>query len=468
MLRREARKSINFTGQTAAKSIKMKRFLTIGLIALATAGADQASAQSKRVYDDDIYYNSKQKAADEESAARDRRKASQNQQSQASYTPQQSAAPSYSSNVNNNGTQSYASGDYDQDYVDYDDDFSYATQFNRYNNSFYNRPYWSSFNNPNWYNPYWSDPYWGWSPWMSPGIGISFGAGPYWSSYWGWNTWYGYGGFNSYYYPGYAWGGGFGGMYGGYYGGYWNGYYAGLYNYGGGYRNVSYGPRFSMNANRNNLIRGGSSYAPVRGGDRNPLINGQRIAAPNTGSGNVDARGMNTNGVTGRPSPGVDNGRSRFGNAQPQQQQQAIGDRSYQDVRAVPERGFDNGASQNGAVAVPSRSFETGRTDRALQQTDRGFQQPDRGFQQQAAPARSFESAPIQAQPRSFESQPQRSFEAPQQRAMEAPRAQPAPRSFDGGGNRGGFGGGGGGFRGGGGGFGGGGGGGFRGGGGRR
>ncbi len=425
MIRREARKSINFTGQTAAKSIKMKRLLTIGLIALATAGADVASAQSKRVYDDDIYYNSKQAAEEQAAAARERRKA-QDQQTQASYTPQQNQAPSYTSD------NSAASGNYDPDYIDYDDDFSYATQFSRFNTPFYNRPYWSSFYNPYWYNPYWVDPYWGWCPWMSPGIGISFGAGPYWSSYWGWNTWYGYGGFNSYFYPGYAWGGGWGGFYGGYYGGYWNSYYAGLYN-NYGYRNISYGPRYSMNANRNNLMRG-NTLSPINRG-RNPLIDGLRT--PNSGGGqglNAPDRAI-SRGDIGTERNGVVN-----------MQQQATFDRGNRNFGTATPAEAPTRAQFNGGPVSENGSAQQSQPQRGVFQSA----QPDRGGFQQAQPNRgNFQASPNQAvQPRSFETP--RSFSAPQ-------RAEPAGRSFEGGGfggsRGGGFGGGGGGgFRGGGGG----------------
>lgn len=236
----------------------MKSLLLSVVFGMTIAGG--AMAQSGNTYDDDIYSSGP--------STRKQRSSNENREP--------SRADNYDrpgdDGFTDNGQTSY-SGD---SYIDYDDDdYYYSSSINRFGySSFYNRPYFSTFANPYWYNPYWVDPYWGWSPWNRPGlsIGVSFGS-PYWNSYWGWQNWYGYSPFNSFYYPSYYGGWGYNNWgCGGYYGNYWNGYYAGIYNgYGNGWnyrnnRNITYGPRYSMNNIANNRI--GRGYPGAVGSGR--------------------------------------------------------------------------------------------------------------------------------------------------------------------------------------------------------
>lgn len=223
----------------------MKSLLLSVLLGMTMVGG--AMAQSGNTYDDDIYSSGP--------ATKKHRSTTDDRES--------SRADNYDrpgdDQFGDNGQPSY-NGD---SYIDYDDDdYYYSSSLNRFGySSFYGRPYFSTFANPYWYNPYWVDPYWGWSPWNRSGfsVGIGFG-GPYWNSYWGWQNWYGYSPFNSFYYPSYYGGWGYSNWgCGGYYGNYWNGYYAGIYGgngWNGQYgRNVTYGPRFSMNNIANNNFR---------------------------------------------------------------------------------------------------------------------------------------------------------------------------------------------------------------------
>ncbi len=286
----------------------MKRFL-ITLLLAATALSQDAVAQSSRTYDDDIYTSGSSARGEDERRQTNTSSSSQQRNTQSTY-----GDDGYANN-NGYGDDGYSSQgrSYDNDYVDYDDDYYYSTRINRFGNPFYNRGYYSAFNNPFWYDPFWYDPFWGYNPWYRPGISISFGGGgwgggfgggPYWNSYWGYNTWYGYGGFNSCYgYPVYAggWNGGYwNGFNQGYYNGYWNGYYAGLTNgyYGGGYgyggygnsgwRQTSYGPRNSMNSG-------------LRPGNRTAFNGGRQAFATNTvlNAGPRDGRRDATPGTLG-------------------------------------------------------------------------------------------------------------------------------------------------------------------------
>jgi hypothetical protein len=322
------------------KFLIMKKLIYTGLLLF--CGTVAATAQA---YKDDIYYNGSQARKDADAQAASNRQ---------SGSTQQNNTTDYNNNNNNNNNNSSYNGNgsdnnsYTSDYIDYDDDdYSYSTNLSRFgNNSFYNRGYYSSFNNPYWYSPTWVDPYWGWSPWYRPtmSIGFGFGGGPYWNSYWGWQTWWGFGGFGSYWNtPMYAggWGMGYGmgwGMGCGYYGSYWNGYYAGVYGgypYGGGGRNygrpVTYGPRYSMNSVANNNLRssgftnGAGNRSTLRDGGVNPgtINNGGQLRYSN---GNANAaqpagqfRNNNTRefsnangGATGTVDPGATRPRGGF------------------------------------------------------------------------------------------------------------------------------------------------------------
>jgi hypothetical protein len=403
-------------------------------------GASASFAQSKRTYDDDIYYNSKNAREEEPEAEEQRPQKRASRQAAEERDTYTSSGNSYDSRSN----QRY---DDEDDYVNYDDDYYYSTQINRFNYPFYNRPYWSSFYNPYWYDPFWVDPYWGWNPWARPGFTVAFGAGPYWSSFWGWQSWYGCGGFSSYYgNPGF-------GMYGGYYSGFWNGYYAGLYNnfgYGNGrYRAITYGPRYSLNANTNSRAhnvgyqgfrreaRPNSMQTAPAAGLSTPRMNGMRAgdgsmdrsvrtrgnAMESAGSGR-ELRNNNVDyidrpgGNTRSNEPGIirDNGRAFDNDRAP--------------VTESPRSGRWNDGVRNEQMAPPA----------AQPRRERGSifggrsEAPARG----EAPARSYDQPRVE---RSF-SQPRMERSAPSPRMT-------APSRMDGGGGGRSMGSGGGGFRGG-------------------
>ncbi|GAA4461410.1 hypothetical protein GCM10023093_06010 [Nemorincola caseinilytica] len=248
--------------------------------------------------------------------------------------------------------QGYENG---EDYVDYDDDYSYSTRINRFDNDFYNMGYYSSFYNPFWYNRYWYDPFWGYNPWR-PGISVGFGYGPYWSSAWGWNTWWGYGAWGSYWnYPYYGmgwgnpyWGGGFYG--GGYYGNYWNSYYAG-FDGGRSYRTTTYGPRQAVG-----LRSGGSGVTQYRSSTVNQL--GLRNPSPSTRSNVGMYRGANDNG-----------GGRGWRNAQ----NTGTGNRTYQDGgRQRSGWGTRGTAQDQGSRPQGGRSFWGNVRNNIAQQPDGG------------------------------------------------------------------------------------------------
>lgn len=455
----------------------MKRFF-ITLLLAGVGASTAATAQSSRTYEDDIYTSGSQARGEDEV----RRSSSQSNQSTYPSSSQQQRSyndDGYASNdgYGDDGYSSY-NRSYDNDYVDYDDDdYYYATRLNRFNQPFYNRGYWSAFNNPFWYDPFWYDPYWGYNPWYRPGITVSIGGGwggyggPYWNSYWGYNTWYGYGGFNSCWgYPVYAggWGGGYwNGFNQGYYNGYWNGYYAGLYN-GGGY---GYG-------NGNGWGYGNSGWRNTSYGPRNTMNSGMRPGARTAYNGGVS--GNSNAGVILGPRNGR-KGTMEVGNAA---QPNAVRDRAAfsggEAVRTPRTAGaaVNPGTVPDRAAAAPSRyqvaadrddrlgsSPDRIRTDRAPRSTaseDRATPRfnsaPDRGAVDAAAPSRTprsfgadrntaeaprsrFNNAPAYEAPRnrsfgqsdnSFGSRPERSNNAPRYEA--APRQQsrsfeqPAPR----------------------------------------
>lgn len=409
----------------------MKRFLFAGILLLGL-GQVPAIAQSGSTYQDDIYYNSsdaeKQAAKDarNENNARYNNNNNNQQYSQNEGNNYSNSGNNYNDgNYQNNG-QSYQS----DDYVNYDDDYSYATNMRRFDNSFSNLGYYSTFNNPYWYNPYWVDPYWGYNPWMGPSFGVSIGfGGPYWSSAWGWNMWMGYPGFYSAYaYPYYGGWGYYGyGMGCGYYSGFWNGYYAGVCNgYGNygyhGYNNVTYGPRYSMNTNytaiRNNLSGNRAMTTPAgwqqpgtRGSSFNNGYNNpqqQRVA-----NNPQNVRGgytQNNNNTVASP-----NGRQNV-NATPNNR----GEMSRQNTfNSDPQAPVRNNGWQSGGNVEPSAG-------RGRFSQDNNYSRSEGQYQ------------PQQQQPQQYQ-QPQRSSgfggEQPQQqRSYQQPQRMEQPHNFGGGG----------------------------------
>lgn len=389
----------------------MKRLLFAGLV-MALFSGSAAFAQNNGGYVDDVYYNGSQAQQDAKAEAKKQKNQKQQSQDDAAYY---NSSTGNNDGYNTNGdaqvyNDSYSNGD--DTYIDYDDD-SYTSRIRRFQYPMYNAGYWGSVYSPFWYDPFYSNPYYGWGGWYTPGfsIGFGWGGGPYWNNCWGMNTWYGYGMFNSWYYPY----GGYGGW-GGYGGGYWNGYYAGLYdgsrynNVGYGRGAVNYGPRGSRNGytsvgsyGRNSGMRASArgtnmaepmsgrrsmgtaidrNAASVRGTDRAMQVDAQR----NVSGG----RGINRNDAI------------RFDNNDRATEinQNAVGQRPQQEAAPARRGGFfgniirgnsDGGSMQrsnNVERAQPSRSYEVERS-----QPSRSFSSP--------APSRSF-SSPSPAPSRSF------------------------------------------------------------------
>lgn len=374
-----------------AKSNNMKRLGIIGLLLLFAGTVSQA--QNRNTYQDDIYFSSSDARKDaEKKAAEDQKRNSQRRASERDDRNDDY----YDNNGNDNSNARIYDSKYDNgrtyeadEYVDYDDDYYYSTQMNRFGyNSFYNRPYYSAFNNPYWYDPFWVDPYWGWSPWYRPAVtvGVGFG-GPYWSSYWGWQSWWGYGSWGSYWYPGPAVGFGWGyspWWGGGYYSGYWNGYYAGMYGGGwrGGYgRSVTYGPRYSMNNMANSMRTPVSSTTGTRGlrttmptSGNNP---GNRVERTefrrsdmNTGTG----EGIRRNDAGDRQSTVRDNG--NFNTVQPggaPGSDNSIGSGGVRTERPRP-RFFNSGSSDQ--QIAPTRDNGNIQESAPIRRED-NFNRPD-------------------------------------------------------------------------------------------
>lgn len=261
----------------------MKRIWIAGL-AFSLLGISASYAQGNGGYVDDRYYSGSQAEQDAKTQAKAEKKQRQNDDTEY-YTSSGNDGYNYDGDARSYNT---ASSQYDDSYIDYDDD-SYTTRMRRFYYPMAGAGYWGSVYSPYWYDPFWSDPFYGWGGWYRPGFSIGFGIGPYWNSCWGLSAWYGFGGFSYWGYPayGYGWGGGFYGWGAGY-GGYWNGYYAGLYD-GGRYnsyrRGVNYGPRGNVG------IRSVGNYGPGRIAERSgngmvTPVNG-RINNNNLGRGNA-------------------------------------------------------------------------------------------------------------------------------------------------------------------------------------
>lgn len=372
----------------------MKRPIIYSIFLL-LIGALPAAAQGY----DDIYYT----PADAQQEAQ--QQAREDARDSARYVQRRSQS---FSEEQQEGSGGYYRGD---DYVDYENDYYYATNINRFYRPFHNMGFYSAFYNPYWYDPFWVDPYWGWSPWIRPGITISFGS-PYWTSYGGWYSWYGYPGFYSAWtYPYYA--GGWYGYNAGYYSGYWNGYYAGLYNnYGGGYRAATYGPRYSLNAAHNSNIR---TVANNVHGSRSNAIrvaeNPRRIIAQPRSNSNTVRPGIRSNDIRNN------------------------------DVRQAPDRSIRGNDIRNNEIrqAAPIERAQPGRfqsqpnsiRNEAPQMTprsnDRNFETPRQQMPvRQQAPVRQvpqIRQQPARVQPqaptRTYDA-PTRSYQAPT-RSYEAP-----------------------------------------------
>jgi len=299
----------------------MKRLLFIGALILSMAPLD-AFAQS-----DDIYSNGSEM---EKQRSTDDRRYNNNRPAYQSEYQDENAQQDQTADYNNSSDEGNT-----EEYIDYNDDYTYASHLRRFNQPFYNMGYYSPYYNPYWYDPFWTDPYWGYNPWMGSGISVGFGfGGPYWSSYWGWNTWYGYPGFSCWGYPMYA-----GGWFGPYYGGFWNGYYGGLYNGYGGYtgaHTVLYGPRYAANSRYNGL-----GYRAVYGTTVRPFAsrtsmvpNGNRMVSnPNAPVG----RSFNNNG--------------QINNTQAGRMQRAPGGYTPQNYNS-----YNGGGRQYNSAPAPMRS----------------------------------------------------------------------------------------------------------------
>jgi uncharacterized membrane protein YgcG len=368
----------------------MKRFIFTSLTLLAMSSLSPAHAQKSRQYDDDIYGGkaSSQTYSEDEPGQRSGERYRENERTYPS---------SETSSGNTYNEQDNAQ--YRDEYYNSDDDYYYSSNINRFYHPFYDRPYWSSFYNPYWYDPYWVDPYWGWSPWTRPGISISFGYGPYWSSYWGWSSWYGCPYFGSYWgYPAYG--------YGGYYSGYWNGYYSGLYNgYGdAGYHyrpTVTYGPRYTLRPasvrNTNGITTGG--------------YNGFRMAPANNTTDRSGIRGEGVRPTANQEVAPIRENRNLNANT-----------RSNAATEIAPRN--DERPVRNGWREESIKTNEDARTSRE--------------------PAQTNQRQPSDRNPRTESAPPTRSYEAPrvqEQRSFSQPRNEAPARSFDRGGG-GGFGGG--------------------------
>lgn len=378
----------------------MKRLIFAGLVALFTGTI--ASAQNNGGYVDDVYYNGTQAQQDAKVEAKKQKD-----------RPQQSDAEYYNSsgsndNYNNGDAQVYNSSySSDDEYIDYDDD-SYTSRIRRFYYPMYNVGYWGSVYSPFWYDPFFMNPYYGWGSWYTPGfsVGIGWGGGPYWNGCWGINTWFGYGGFNSWYYPygGWGWGPGWG-----YGAGYWNGYYAGLYDGGYNYRTpVYYGPRgarngmvngaYGRNANMRAANTGNNMMLPMNGRNANMnnrvignansgrdamQVDGQRVTNMNRGIGRNDAIRLDNNNRAVEINSGAVGRQSQMQEAPARRGgffNNIFGGGNSERVNRSAD--FDRGSQRNYNVeqrSMPSRSYNV---ERSAPQPSRSFSSP--------APSRSF------------------------------------------------------------------------------
>lgn len=362
----------------------MKRFFFAGMAFVLCASGGHAFAQNNGSYTDDVYYNASQAEKDAQQAAQQPADDSENE----NYYNSSGQDNSY------DGSNAADYNDYDggNGYIDYDDD-SYTMRMRRFYYPMNGVGYWGSVYSPYWNDPFFYNPYYSWGGWYTPGFSMSFGYGPYWSSGWGCNTWYGYGGFNSWYYPYYGYG---------YGSGYWNGYYAGLYDagYGNHYspsRSLNYGPRGARNQRLNNSgnygtgrrmdIQPGRTVRPLR--STQPIV-GQRTGSLNSANG---AR------------PGESRNAIRLNEGSP--------------------RVYDNNNSQQVAPRQerPSRSSwirgKSPQSNTQINNTNSGRE-------------RSYTPAPRQSSERSYSPPPQRTYSAPESAAPSRSYSTPSRGSSGG------------------------------------
>lgn len=365
-------------------------------------------------YTDDVYYNGSQAQQDAKAEAKKQKKQQKAQQGDAAYY---NSSGTDNGNYNDGNAQVYndSYGNSDDSYIDYDDD-SYTSRIRRFYYPMYNTGYWGSVYSPFWYDPFYSNPYYGWGGWYTPGfsIGFGWGSGPYWNNCWGMNTWYGYGMFNSWYYPygGYGYGGGWG-----YGGGYWNGYYAGMYDagrYNNGYGRgaVNYGPRGSRNGlttvgnyGRSAGLRSANSVtntmAPMNGRNNNAsAINRNTANASNDRGLQVDGQRAGYNNNNSRNNNINRNDAIRLDNANNRAveiDQNATGRQAQQQA---PERrgGFFNNVFRGNDNNSNSRSVERSQPSRAQQRESA----PVRSYSPSPAPSRSYSPSPSSAPARSY------------------------------------------------------------------
>lgn len=386
----------------------MKRLLLTGMM-LVAFGQLTADAQSKKKIKDDIYYTADDAKKEAEETEKDRKAYDE-------YRRKQEAENA--ANSNSDYTVDYGDNNGNQDeYIDYDDDdYSYSNRFNRFNSPYYGGSYWA-------YDPFFYDPwmmggggYWGrgWGMGMGPGWGMGMGVGmggPYWSSYWGWNSWYGYPGFyNAWGSPFYGWGGwGYGA--GGYYHGFYDGFYAGGYGAGVGGRNVTYGPRTSLNrypgSMRSNATRGGGGNNTTpgqlrRGGDLGPAQNS------NAGRNNYPGRNATAPAVGGR---GVERG-------------------------SAPSRNDMNTNERRNSFSERNYSSES-RTAPARQQGN--IDNANRGQQMEQQRSNRFSTQPSRSEPSYQRSEPMQQRSQPSYNAPSRSYSSPSSAPSRGGGGGGGF-----------------------------
>jgi len=378
----------------------MKRLIFAGLVLTLCSGSG-AFAQSNGGYVDDVYYNGSQAQKDAKSDAK-----KQKQRDQQDNAEHYNSSTGYDDGYNTGGdarvyNSSYSDGD--DTYIDYDDD-SYTSRIRRFYYPMYNVGYWGSVYSPFWYDPFYYNPYYGWGGWYTPGfsMGIGWGFGPYWNNCWGINTWFGYGMFNSWYYPYGGWGWGWGG----YGAGYWNGYYAGLYD-GGRYsiRNVAnYGPR----GNRNGLLSNGA-YGRNNGMRR--LDNNGNIVQPINGRSSLNgSRQLSTADRGNNGSIQLNNGgtlrrdnNSRLQVENPRNQNRISSNdaiRLSNNERAVEVN--QGAAAQRVQPAQESRrggffgnifrGNNNSGIERSAPRYDNNRMQRSSGFEQRSQPARNFSS----------------------------------------------------------------------------
>lgn len=361
----------------------MKRIIFSGLALALVMSGGMALAQNNSGYTDDVYYNaSKASNAAEQQADTD---------------------AAYDDSVGQNYQDSDYANEDDNQYIDYNDDDSYAGRIRRFYYPMASVGYWGGVYSPFWMNPY---PSYGWgNGWYSPGFSMSFGWSPYWASSWffGWGGYYGgyYSSFyNPYFYnPYYGYGGGYG---------YWNGYndgwhngrnngYAGRYNYGPRGVRSSNGVRgignYGQNSRTTPLSRTANTVRPQRA-----------TVTPTNNLGNVERLGNRQV---------VDNN-VRLGNTRVYNNNMPSNSSSRQAVEM--NRGNASLSSSNAEVQTSRKAFRFNRSDNNVrssteQQTYRSYSPPARSSE--SSSERSYTPPARSYSPPARSSAPSRSYSAP-------------------------------------------------------